>query len=67
MKPIKTLLPFAGDPSNGFVPGSPVGFIGVTGISNYTGGPGAGGEVNYGFNSIQIYDDLFWTKGIHSL
>ncbi|MGC2322942.1 MAG: carboxypeptidase regulatory-like domain-containing protein [Terriglobales bacterium] len=66
MKPIETLLPFAGDPSNGFVPGSPVGFIGVTGLSSYTGGPGAGGEVNYGFNSIQTYEDLFWTKGVHS-
>ncbi len=67
IKPKKLLLPFAGDPSNGFVPGIPVGFIGVTGISNYTGGPGAGGEVEYGFNSIQVYDDLFWTKGMHSL
>ena len=67
IKPIKVLAPFAGDPSNGFVPGIPVGFIGVTGISSYTGGPGAGGEVNYGFNSIQVYDDLFWTKGVHSL
>jgi Carboxypeptidase regulatory-like domain/TonB-dependent Receptor Plug Domain len=67
MKPIETLLPFAGDPSNGFVPGSPVGFIGVTGLSNYTGGPGAGGEIKHGFNSIQTYGDLFWTKGIHSL
>ncbi|MGA9964277.1 MAG: carboxypeptidase regulatory-like domain-containing protein, partial [Terriglobales bacterium] len=67
IKPIKALVPFAEDPSNGFVPGKPVGFIGVTGISNYTGGPGAGGEINYGFNSIQVYDDLFWTKGIHSL
>ena len=66
MKPIEALAPFAGDPSNGFVPGKPVGFIGVTGISNYTGGPGAGGEVNYTFNAIQAYDDLFWTVGIHS-
>ena len=67
MKPIKALLPFAGDPSNGFVPGKPVGFIGVTGISNYTGGPGAGGEIDYVFNSVQVYDDVFWTKGRHSL
>ena len=66
MKPIETLLPFAGDPSNGFVPGSPVGFIGVTGVSSYSGGPGSAGEVEYGFNSIQTYDDLFWTKGMHS-
>ena len=66
MKPIETLLPFAGDPSNGFVPGSPLGSIGITGLSSYTGGPGAGGEVNYTFNAIQAYDDLFWTVGIHS-
>ena len=44
-------------------PGTAVGFIGVTGISNYTVGPGAGGEVKYGFNSFQVYDDLFWTEG----
>ena len=67
MKPLKTLIPFAGDPSNGFVPGSPVGSIVVTGLSGYTGGLGAGGEVRYDFNSIQVYDDLFWTKGVHSL
>jgi len=67
IKPIKVLLPFAGDPRNGFVPGIPVGFIGITGISSYTGGPGAGGEVKYAFNSFQVYDDLFRTKGIHSL
>ena len=66
MKPVNTLFPFAGDPGNGFVPGSPVGSIGITGLSTYTGGPGAGGEVNYTFNSIQAYDDLTWTKGIHS-
>jgi len=66
MKPIEALVPFAGDTSNGFVPGKPVGFIGVTGISNYTGGPGAGGEIDYVFNSIQVYDDLSWTKGRHS-
>jgi len=66
IKPIQTLLPFAGDPNFGFVPGSPAGFIGVTGISSYTGGPGAGGEVQHLFNSIQIYNDVFWTKGIHA-
>ena len=66
MKPLSTPLSFAGDPANGFVPGSPVGSIGVTGISTYSGGSGAGGEVRYAFNSYQIYDDLFRTKGIHT-
>ena len=67
MKPVQVLLPFVGEASNGFVPGSPVGSIGVTGISSYSGGPGAGGEIRYAFNSSQIYDDVFWTKGIHTL
>ena len=67
MKPIKTELPFAGDTANGFVPGSPVGSISVTGTTGYSGGPGAGGEIDYGFNSFQVYDDLFRTVGVHSL
>ena len=67
MKPIKTELSFAGDVANGFVPGSPVGSISVTGITGYSGGPGAGGQIDYGFNSFQIYDDLFRTLGVHSL
>jgi len=67
MKPLETLLPFAGDTRNGFVPGSPVGSIGVTGITGYSGGPGTGGEIRYAFNSFQVYDDLFRTVGIHSL
>jgi len=67
MKPMQVLLPFAGETSNGFVPGGPVGSIGVTGISSYSGGPGAGGEIRYAFNSSQTYDDVFWTRGIHTL
>ncbi|HUN84410.1 MAG TPA: carboxypeptidase regulatory-like domain-containing protein, partial [Terracidiphilus sp.] len=67
MKPTKTLLPFAGDISNGFVPGSPLGSINITGTSGYSGGPGAGGEIDYAFNSFQFYDDLFRTIGVHSL
>jgi hypothetical protein len=67
IKPTKTLLPFAGDPNNGFVPGRPVGNIAITGVSGYSGGPGSGGEVEYAFNSFQIYEDLFWTKGVHLL
>ena len=67
MKPIKTQLAFAGETGNGFVPGSPVGSISVTGITGYSGGPGAGGEIDYAFNSFQVYDDLFWTRGSHLL
>ena len=66
MKPLQILVPFAGDTANGFVPGSPVGSIGVTGITTYSGGPGAGGEIRHGYNSFQAYEDLFWTAGIHS-
>ena len=67
MNPVKALLPLAGDLSDGFVPGSPVGGIAVTGVTTFSGGTGSAGEINYGFNSIQVYDDVFWTKGIHTL
>ena len=66
-KPVQTLLSFAGDRSNGFVPGSAVGGIVIPGISMYSGGYGAVGEIDYDFNSFQIYDDLFWTRGKHSM
>jgi hypothetical protein len=48
------------------VPGRPVGGILITGITSYSGGLGAVGEIDHGFNSFQTYNDLFWIKGIHS-
>jgi hypothetical protein len=59
--------PAAADPTLGFVPGLPVGLINIGGISNFQGGKGAVGEFDFHLNSYQVYDDVSWTKGKHSL
>ena len=62
-----SLLPQAADPALGFLPGHAVGLINVSGLANFQGGVGATGEYAFHFNSYQIYDDLYYTKGSHSL
>ncbi len=57
----------AGNTSLGFIPGRAVGLINVSGIANFTGGPHGVGEFDFHYNSFQVYDDLFWTRGKHSL
>ena len=37
------------------------------GISDFTGGVGGSPTYFYHWNSLQAYDDAFWTKGTHSL
>jgi hypothetical protein len=64
---LSALNPLATDTSLGFLPGSPVGNITITGISAFTGGVGAVGETDYHYGSFQAYDDLLLTKGNHSL
>ncbi len=59
--------PLAGDTSLGFVPGLPVGLINIGGIANFQGGAGAVGEFDFHLNSYQVYDDVSWTKGRHSI
>jgi Carboxypeptidase regulatory-like domain/TonB-dependent Receptor Plug Domain/TonB dependent receptor len=60
------------DPSFAFVPGGLAGEIrGVPGITNFSGAPTAGGvllsEKSLAWNSFQGGDDVFLTRGIHSL
>ena len=55
------------DVSLGFVPGLPVGLINIGGISNFTGGLHAVGEFVFHYNSYQVYDDVYWSHGRHSL
>jgi len=60
------------DPSFGFVPGGLAGEIrGVPGITNFSGAPTAGGvllsEKSLAWNSFQGGDDVFLTRGMHSL
>ena len=64
---ISAVLPAAGDPTYGFVPGLPVGLINVSGLSNFAGGIGAVGEYDFHYNSFQFYDDAFMTRGIHAV
>jgi hypothetical protein len=59
--------PLAADTSLGYVPGDTVGFIGVPGLTFFTGGLSTQAPAEYNWNSWQIYDNIFFTKGIHSL
>jgi hypothetical protein len=63
----KALNPLAADTSLGYVPGDTVGFIGVPGLTFFTGGLSTQTPAEYNWNSWQIYDNIFFTKGIHSL
>ncbi len=57
----------AGDTSLGFFPGLPVGLINIGGVSNFQGGLHATGEFDFHYNSYQLYDDLYLTRGKHSI
>jgi hypothetical protein len=63
----KAVNPIAADTSLGYVPGDTVGFIGVPGLTFFTGGLSTQTPAEYNWNSWQIYDNVFFTKGIHSL
>jgi hypothetical protein len=63
----KAVNPLAADTSLGYVPGDTVGFIGVPGLTFFTGGLSTQTPAEYNWNSWQIYDNVFFTKGLHSL
>ena len=63
----KAINPLAADTSLGYVPGDTVGFIGVPGLTFFTGGLSTQTPAEYNWNSWQVYDNLFLTKGKHSL
>ena len=63
----KALNPLAADTSLGYVPGDTVGFIGVPGLTFFTGGLSTQTPAEYNWNSWQVYDNVFLTKGNHSL
>src|SRR5205807_870256 len=39
----------------------------ISGVSDFTGGVGGSPTYYYHWNSIQLYDDAFFTKGTHSI
>ena len=63
----KAVNPLAADTSLGYVPGDSVGFIGVPGLTFFSGGLSTQQPAQYAWNSWQVYDNVFLTKGIHSL
>src|ERR1700730_15246786 len=63
----KALNPLAADTSLGYVPGDTVGFIGVPGLTFFSGGLSTQQPAEYNWNSWQVYDNVFLTKGKHSL
>jgi len=63
----KAINPLAADTSLGYVPGDTVGFIGVPGLTFFSGGLSTQQPAEYNWNSWQLYDNVFLTKGIHSL
>jgi hypothetical protein len=63
----KALNPLAADTSLGYVPGDTVGFIGVPGLTFFTGGLSTQTPAEYNWNSWQVYDNIFVTRGKHSL
>ncbi len=64
---LSAINPAAADTSLGFIPGQPVGLINVTGLTNFPGGVGAVGEYDFHYNSFQLYEDAFLTKGTHAM
>jgi carboxypeptidase family protein/TonB-dependent receptor-like protein len=59
--------PLAANKSLGFVPGATAGTIGVTGLTNFTGGLSTTQPAVFGWNSWQVDDNVFLTRGRHSL
>jgi hypothetical protein len=62
------------DPSYGFLPGGFVGYVkGVPGLTDFLGGPDSAVPTslnsarNRYWNSFQLADDIFITKGVHTL
>ena len=64
--PSEAINPATADPSLAAVPGERAAQVSVTGLTPFTGGFGASG-VLYRWTSYQINDDLFWSKGPHTL
>lgn len=59
--------PAAGDLSYGVVPGRPAPSIRIPGIATFFGGLGGFPNFVFGWNSFQLYDDAFLTRGRHSI
>lgn len=59
--------PLASNTEYGFVPGYAIGELAVSGLTSFFGGANVEGQYSYHYNSYQAGDDLYITKGKHSL
>jgi hypothetical protein len=66
-QPVSALNPLANDPSLAAIPGKFAPILTVPGLSLMQGGFGAQAFFTHHFDSTQVYDDAFLTKGTHSL
>lgn len=65
--PVAAINPLAADLSLSTIPGKNAAQIKVTGLTGFTGGVESKLPGVQFLNGFQAYDDLFFTKGIHSL
>jgi hypothetical protein len=63
---VASINPLVSDPSLAAVPGHFATWINVPGITPFQGGRGRP-TYHFRWNSFQVYDDAFLTKGVHSL
>jgi hypothetical protein len=59
--------PLATDVSLGSFAGRAAAQVFIPGVTSFTGGVGGSPTYLYYWNSLQLYDDAFWTKGTHSI
>ena len=59
--------PLAADTSLGFAPGNTVGQIHVPGLTDFSGGLSTQAPQRWAWNSYQGSDDIFLTRGVHSI
>jgi hypothetical protein len=64
---VKALIPEAADLSLGAVPDRAAASVTVPGLTAFTGGMGGPGAYVFHYTSFQAYEDLFVTRGLHSL
>jgi hypothetical protein len=63
---VGSINPLVSDPTLAAVPGKFAAWINVTGVTPFQGGRGRP-TYHFRWNSFQVYDDAFLTKGAHSL
>jgi hypothetical protein len=64
---LSAINPLAANTSLGAVPGRAAANVQISGVTPFAGGLGGFGSYNFYWNSFQGYDDIFLTRGKHSL